>query len=52
MTIGHRAIGLPLIQLTYIGSYVPSIMPDRYNAFIYINQSNALNLIKVQEVLL
>jgi erythromycin esterase-like protein len=52
-TIGHRAIGVvynPAYE--HYGNYVPSIMSERYNAFIYINQSNALSPIEVKEALL
>jgi len=52
-TIGHRAIGVvynPAYE--HYGNYVPSNMSNRYNAFIYIDQSNALSPIEVQEVLL
>jgi erythromycin esterase len=41
--IGHRAIGVvynPAFER--YGNYVPSIMPMRYDAFIYINETTAL----------
>ena len=42
--IGHRAIGVvynPLYE--HLGNYVPSKMSERYDAFIYINNTNALH---------
>jgi erythromycin esterase-like protein len=41
--IGHRAIGVvydPVYEM--YGNYVPTIIPERYDAFIYVNQSKAL----------
>ncbi|HWL26013.1 MAG TPA: erythromycin esterase family protein [Ureibacillus sp.] len=45
--IGHRAIGV-VYQPEYeaYGNYVPSRVGHRYDAFIYINQSNALKPLK------
>lgn len=42
--VGHRAIGV-VYQPQYerYGNYVPSIMPMRYNAFLYIDKTTALN---------
>ncbi|HEX2845987.1 MAG TPA: erythromycin esterase family protein [Chitinophagaceae bacterium] len=41
---GHRAIGVVYDPATErIGNYVPSILPKRYNAFIYLDQTNALH---------
>lgn len=45
--IGHRAIGVvytPAYEA--YGNYVPSRVGSRYDAFIYINQSNALKPLK------
>jgi erythromycin esterase-like protein len=41
---GHRAIGV-VYQPEYekFGNYVPSILPERYDAFIYIDQTKALH---------
>lgn len=42
--IGHRAIGVVYHpQREQYGNYVPSIMPQRYDAFIYLEDSNALH---------
>jgi erythromycin esterase len=45
---GHRAIGV-VYQPEYeqYGNYVPSIMPDRYDAFLYIDETHALNPLHV-----
>ena len=41
--IGHRAIGVVYHpQREQYGNYVPSIMPLRYDAFIYLDESKAL----------
>lgn len=51
--IGHRAIGVvynPAYE--HYGNYVPSILSKRYNAFIYINVTNALHPLIVEEVFL
>ncbi|WP_438351077.1 erythromycin esterase family protein [Paenibacillus sp. FA6] len=40
--IGHRAIGVVYHPNYERGNYVPSILPRRYDAFIYIDQSHAL----------
>jgi erythromycin esterase len=41
--VGHRAIGVvynPLYEK--YGNYVPSVVPQRYDAFIYLDQTEAL----------
>lgn len=42
--IGHRAIGV-VYRPAYekYGNYVPSILPQRYDAFIFINETRALH---------
>jgi erythromycin esterase-like protein len=43
-SIDHRAIGVvyhPRHEKP--GNYVPSVMPERYDAFIFIDRSNALH---------
>jgi erythromycin esterase-like protein len=45
--IGHRAIGVvynPAIE--HRGNYVPSILPKRYDAFIFIDKTTALHPLK------
>jgi erythromycin esterase-like protein len=47
-TIGHRAIGVVYNpEYEYLGNYVPSVMSERYNAFFYVDETNALNPLKV-----
>lgn len=41
---GHRAIGVVYRpKYEYLGNYVPSKMPYRYNAFIYLDETSALH---------
>ena len=41
--IGHRAIGVVYNpNLEHFGNYVPSIIPKRYDAFLFIDQTQAL----------
>lgn len=51
--IGHRAIGV-VYNPAYeqYGNYVPSSMSDRYDAFIYINVTNALHPLSIEKVFL
>jgi erythromycin esterase len=47
--IGHRAIGVvynPDFEM--YGNYVPSILPLRYDAFLYINKTTALHPLHIQ----
>ncbi len=47
--IGHRAIGVVYNpEYEKYSNYVPSILPFRYDAFIYIDQTNALNPLHIQ----
>lgn len=40
----HRAIGVVYRpKYEYLGNYVPSRMPHRYNAFVYLDQTSALH---------
>ncbi|WP_396185988.1 erythromycin esterase family protein [Flavobacterium sp.] len=42
--LGHRAIGVVYHpKYEYLGNYVPSEMPYRYNAFIYVDETSALH---------
>lgn len=47
--IGHRAIGV-VYQAQYekYGNYVPSILPLRYDAFIYVDETTALHPLHLQ----
>ena len=41
---GHRAIGVVYDPKTeHWGNYVPTILPGRYDAFIFIEESKALD---------
>lgn len=40
--IGHRAIGVVYNPNFDEGNYVPSVLPERYNAFIFIDETTAL----------
>lgn len=47
--IGHRAIGVvynPAYEL--YGNYVPSILPLRYDAFIYLDETKALHPLHIE----
>ena len=41
--IGNRAIGVEYNPANERGNYVPTIIPKRYDAFIFIDRSTALN---------
>lgn len=41
-TIGHRAIGVVYNPSQESGNYVPSVIPERYDAFIFFDQTRAL----------
>ncbi|KAB2336725.1 erythromycin esterase family protein [Cytobacillus depressus] len=49
-TIGHRAIGVVYSPMYEHGNYVPSRISERYDAFVYINNTNALNPLKVVKI--
>jgi erythromycin esterase len=47
--IGHRAIGVVYNpQYEQYGNYVPTILPLRYDAFIYLNETKALNPLHIE----
>lgn len=47
--IGHRAIGVVYNpEHERFGNYVPTILPKRYDAFIFLDQTNALHPIQIQ----
>lgn len=48
--VGHRAIGVVYNPRRERGNYVPSIMAMRYDAFVYVDESNALAPLR-QEIL-
>jgi erythromycin esterase-like protein len=47
--IGHRAIGVVYNpQYEQYGNYVPSVLPLRYDAFIYLDETTALHPLHIQ----
>jgi hypothetical protein len=47
--LGHRAIGVVYHpQYEHRGNYVPSIMPLRYDAFVFIDETKALNALHIR----
>lgn len=49
--IGHRAIGVVYEpRYEHFGNYVPSVMSQRYDAFIFVNSTNALQPLEVERV--
>ncbi len=52
-TIGHRAIGVVYNpRYEQYGNYVPTKVSERYDAFIYIEETTALKPLQLREVLL
>ncbi len=48
---GHRAIGVVFHpEYEALGNYVPTRLPRRYDAFLYIDRTQALRPIRVREV--
>nr|WP_262921686.1 erythromycin esterase family protein [Pontibacter ruber] len=46
-SVGHRAIGVVYNpEYEHLGNYVPSVIPKRYDAFVYIDRTNALRPIE------
>ncbi|WP_318502775.1 erythromycin esterase family protein [Bacillus sp. T3] len=51
--LGHRAIGVVYNpRHEHFGNYVPSVISDRYDAFIFVDHSNSLNPLKIEKVYL
>lgn len=46
--IGHRAIGVVYDPDHEYGNYVPSVIPKRYEAFVYLDSTQALHSLHVQ----
>jgi erythromycin esterase len=43
-SVGHRAIGVVYRpQFEQFGNYVPSLIPDRYDAFLFLDRTQALH---------
>lgn len=47
---GHRAIGVVYHPEYERGNYVPSVMSDRYDAFIYVDDTHALEPLAIEEL--
>ncbi|AWB46170.1 protein-L-isoaspartate O-methyltransferase [Paenibacillus sp. CAA11] len=47
-TLGHRAIGVVYDPRHESGNYVPSQMAERYDAFIYVHETHALEPLSVE----
>ena len=45
---GHRAIGVVYDPEYESGNYVPSVLPERYEAFIYLDKTSSLHSLHVQ----
>jgi len=45
---GHRAIGVVYHPDAEHGNYVPTVLPHRYDAFLYIDESQALHPLHVE----
>ncbi|OXM83856.1 erythromycin esterase family protein [Paenibacillus rigui] len=50
VTIGHRAIGVVYHPKWEKGNYVPTVIPKRYDAFIFIDQTKALTPIAAEQM--
>jgi erythromycin esterase len=49
MEFDHRAIGVVYHpKYEHFGNYVPSLMPYRYNAFIYLDETSALHPLHIK----
>lgn len=46
--IGHRAIGVVYNPHWEYGNYVPSVIPSRYDAFIFIDQTSPLHPLHIE----
>ncbi|MFP4345154.1 MAG: erythromycin esterase family protein [Anaerolineales bacterium] len=47
-TRGHRAIGVVYHPAQEWGNYVPTVLPDRYDTFIYIDETEALHPLHIR----
>jgi erythromycin esterase len=48
-SVGHRAIGMVYRpEFEQFGNYVPSVIPERYDAFLYLDQTQALHPLPAQ----
>ncbi|KRE55889.1 erythromycin esterase family protein [Paenibacillus sp. Soil750] len=49
--LGHRAIGVVYRPTSERGNYVPSVMAQRYDAFVHVDESHALRPLTIEKVL-
>ncbi len=48
---GHRAIGVVYHpSYDHLGNYVPTVLPRRYDAFLYIDETHALHPLHMEVV--
>lgn len=47
---GHRAIGVVYHPAREAGNYVPTVLPDRYDAFLYFDTTAALHPLHIEPV--
>jgi erythromycin esterase-like protein len=45
---GHRAIGVVYHPSHEAGNYVPSVLPERYDAFLFFDETEALHPLHLQ----
>ncbi|WP_265111006.1 erythromycin esterase family protein [Halosolutus halophilus] len=45
---GHRAIGVVYDPAYEGGNYVPTVLPDRYDAFVYVDETEALHPLGIE----
>ena len=46
--VGHRAIGVVYDPDYEFGNYVPSVIPERYEAFIFLDKTRALHSLHIE----
>jgi len=47
---GHRAIGVVYRPEYEYGNYVPTVLPRRYDAFLFLDETEALHPLHLQPV--
>ena len=47
---GHRAIGVVYHPHREGGNYVPTVLPERYDAFLYFDETHALHPLHIEPV--
>lgn len=45
---GHRAIGVVYDPDRELGNYVPTVLPERYDAFVHVEHTNALHPLHIE----